>query len=80
MIARVGKIYPGIMEEEDMEPLLFMVETAIKSNRRTVFGKSKYTTRVQRFSHQTPEDWSYPKDWKKQKCRYFCPAQEDEQC
>ena len=80
MQASVGKIDPGIMEEDDMERLLFTVETAIKANRRNVFGKSKYNTLVQRFSHPNPEDWSYPKDWRRQECHYFCLAQEDEQC
>ena len=79
MQASVGKIEPG-MDEEEMETLMLEVKTAVRGVGKTVNGETKYSTRVQRFNDPVPEDWSYPTDWKKQDCHYFChPPQEDEQ-
>ena len=79
MQASVGKIEPG-MDEEEMETLMLEVKTAVRGVGKTVNGETKYSTRVQRFNDPVPEDWFYPTDWKKQDCHYFCLPQEDEQC
>ena len=75
MKASLGKIDPG-MDEEEMENLLLTVETSVRGVGKTANDEPKYNTRVQRFIHQHPEDWSYPTDWKKQDCHYYCLPQE----
>ena len=55
MQASVGKIEPG-MDEEEMETLMLEVKTAVRGVGKTVNGEPKYNTRVQRFNDPLPED------------------------
>ena len=73
MQASLGKIEDPDMDEDELETRLLTVETAVKGVGKTAKGEFKCNTRVQRNNHPTPEDWSYPTDWKKQDCHYYCP-------
>ena len=79
MQASLGKIEDPDMDEDELETRLLTVETAVKGVGKTAKGEFKCNTRVQRNNHPTPEDWSYPTDWKKQDCHYYCIQSQEEE-